>query len=223
MTKWFPSFGRFLAFSLGNGSPNNFAGAVCRDGGMWCWKAQLMVLWDFSKLSGCLEFTLPSGASISTVITFFHSNDFLLENQTSGPGQAAVQYKSTIHSKSIKHPAQPQKLCLGAFQSVLISVSQHYVGQSSVRSKGCLGGPSSPGFSPVPCSHQPHRTLVSSSSWAMASRSQPRELLWRRVRESRAERTSSGNQTPSQPAWGHLDSPAALCGVNQLAACSLQC
>lgn len=43
------------------------------------------------------------------------------------------------------------------------------------------------------------------------------------VGESRAERTSSGNQKPSQTAWGHLYGPPAICIINQLGPCSLQC
>lgn len=43
------------------------------------------------------------------------------------------------------------------------------------------------------------------------------------VGESRAERTSSGNQKPSQTAWGHLQTPEPVCPINQLGACSLYC
>lgn len=43
---------------------------------------------------------------------------------------------------------------LGTFQSILISISQHYMGQSGVRSKGCLGGLSTPRV-------QPHSLLSS--------------------------------------------------------------
>lgn len=111
---------------------------------------------------------------------------------------------------------------MGAFQSILISISQHYTRKSCVRSKGCFGDPSSPGSSPAPCSHQPRSISVSSGSWATASRSQPRWLLWRRGGESRAERTSSGNQKPSQTAGGHL-SMALWLSVLQISLESAHC
>lgn len=133
-----------------------------------------------------------------------------------------MRYESPVHPTGIQYTAQTQKLGFGCFPK------HPYFYQPALHEtklweiKGLFGTPQQPRVQP--CS------LLSSALqhfgvWQLLGHGQqiPAQMAAPEVWgvESRAERTSSGNQKLSQPASRHLYVPLAVCVISQLGACSL--